>query len=139
MASDGRQLYNPPNHLPFAPTYSHICSVPISDASRLISFAGQVGHDSQTGKTPDTLAEQIELALKNVDKCLEASGAKKEDIVSVRQYVVNLQPVDPARGRIYSEWIGNRKPPSTLLGVQSLAARELLYEIEVTAVVSGGS
>lgn len=29
------------------------------------------------------------------------------------------------------------KPPSTLIGVQALAKRELLYEIEIMAVVSG--
>ena len=131
-----RQVYNPPGHQPFAPTYSHISSVPVSSTSKLLSFAGQVGHDSETGKTPESLAEQVELALANVDKCLTAAGATKEDIISVRHYVVNLQPVDPARGRIYSAWIGDNKPPSTLLGVQHLAVPELLYEIEVMAVVS---
>ncbi len=139
MSAEGRRTFNPPKHPPLAPTYSHICDVPISSTSRFISFAGQVGHDPESGKTPDTLAGQVELALTNVDKCLQAAGAEKKDIISVRQYVVNLQPVDPARGRLYSEWIGDQKPPSTLLGVQSLAAPDLLYEIEITAIVSARS
>jgi enamine deaminase RidA (YjgF/YER057c/UK114 family) len=136
MATEGRQILNPPNHPPFSPTYSHICSVPISNSSRLVSFAGQVGHDPKTGKTPETLAGQIEVALDNVDRCLAAAGAKKEDIISVRHFVVNLQPIDPAIAQLLSTWIGEHKPPSTLLGVQCLATPELLYEIEVMAVVT---
>ena len=136
MSAEGRRIFNPPGHVPFSPLYSHICAVPISSTSRLISFAGQIGRD---GTTPNTLAEQVKLALSNVDKCLEAAGAKKQDIISVRQYVVNLLPVDPSRTKMYNEWMGDHKPPSTLIGVQSLAAPELLYEIEVMAIVSADS
>jgi enamine deaminase RidA (YjgF/YER057c/UK114 family) len=136
--SSSNQIYNPPNHPPFAPTYSHIARVPISSEAELITFAGQVGADSTTGEIPSTLGEQVKIALANVDTCLKAAGATKKDIIQVRHYVVNLHPVDSARAKYYSEWMEGNKPPSTLVGVQSLAAKELLYEIEVVAVVRKG-
>lgn len=74
-----------------------------------------------------------------MDKCLAAVGADKTDIVQVRQYVVNLlrdgQGQDPERAKRYVQWMDGARPPSTLLGVQTLARKDLLYEIEVVAVV----
>lgn len=133
------QTFNPPDHNTWSPTYSHISSIPISATHKLISFAGQVGGDSSTRHVPSTLGEQVAVALSNVDKCMAAAGATKADIIQVRQYVVNLLPQDPVRASLYTQWLGDGiKPPSTLLGVQSLAAPELLYEIEVVAVVESG-
>ncbi|KAF2702921.1 hypothetical protein K504DRAFT_393542, partial [Pleomassaria siparia CBS 279.74] len=83
---------------------------------------------------------QVSISFANVDKCLEAVGATKGDIIQVRQYIVNLmrdgQGPDPERARLYVEWMGGLKPPSTVLGVQALAVKELLYEIEVVCVVT---
>ena len=53
----------------------------------------------------------------------------------MRQYVVNMLPQDPIRAKLYMEWMEGHKPPSTLIGVQSLATEDLLYEIEVMVVV----
>ncbi len=133
--SDHVQTFNPPNHSPFAPTYSHISRTPISNEADLVCFAGQVGSNSTTGEIPSGLGEQVSLALSNVDLCLKAVGATKKDIVQVRHYVVNLHPVDPERAKRYVEWMEGNKPPTTLLGVQSLATKELLYEIDVVCIV----
>jgi enamine deaminase RidA (YjgF/YER057c/UK114 family) len=79
----------------------------------------------------------VKLALLNLQICLDAAGAKKTDIVSVRQYVVNLLDQDyDARVKLYLKFMEGHTPPSTLIGVQALAARDLLYEIEVMAVVN---
>lgn len=125
----------------FSPTYSHISRTALSPISTLISFAGQIGADTSNGNRniPSSLAEQCDLAFANVDKCLAAAGARKDDIVQVRQYVVDLlrggAGQDPERAKRYVAWIGELRPPSTLLGVQALAAPGLLYEIEVVCVV----
>jgi enamine deaminase RidA (YjgF/YER057c/UK114 family) len=59
--------------------------------------------------------------------------------VQVRQYVVNLlrdgQGQDPERAKLYVEWMGESRPPSTVLGVQALVHRDLLYEIEIVCLV----
>ncbi|KAH7356036.1 Endoribonuclease L-PSP/chorismate mutase-like protein [Pyrenochaeta sp. MPI-SDFR-AT-0127] len=131
--------FNPPNHDTFSPTYSHISRIPISSSHTLVSFAGQIGHDSTTDSIPATLGEQCTLAFANVDKCLEAAGATKRDIIQVRQYVVNLlrggQGQDPERTKRYLAWIGEHRPPSTLLGVEALANEKLVYEIEIVCLV----
>ena len=43
------------------------------------------------------------------------------------------------KGRVerYMAWMEGHTPPSTLIGVAGLATKEMLYEIEVMAVVSG--
>lgn len=131
--------FNPQTLATFSPTYSHIARTPLSPTSTLVSFAGQVGYNDDTQTTGATLGEQTSIACANVDKCLAAAGARKEDIVSVRHYVVDLlrggQGQDPERAKAYTAWLGNLRPPATLLGVQALAAPQLLYEIEVVCVV----
>jgi len=132
---------NPPNHPPFSPTYSHISTVTFSPGSKLISFAGQIGYDPEAQKIPQDYASQVSLALSHVGKCLATAGATKEDIVQVRQYVVGMSKHGTeerkARVEAYTSFMGDCKPPSTLIGVESLATPELLYEIEVAAVVHG--
>jgi enamine deaminase RidA (YjgF/YER057c/UK114 family) len=56
----------------------------------------------------------------------------------VRQYIVRIEEHD-YKGRVerYMTWMGDHTPPSTLIGVAGLATKEMLYEIEVMAVVSG--
>lgn len=135
MPENTVQIFNPPNHESGAP-YSHISTIPLTATTKLVIFAGQIGRDPVTRDIPNTLVDQVGLALKNVDVCLEAVGAKRTDIVQVRQYVVDLHPLDKGRVELYREWMGGHSPPSTVIGVQSLADQKMLYEIEVTAVVS---
>ena len=96
------QVFNPPDHPSFAPTFSQISRVSISDSVDLISFAGQIGADADRN-IPDTLIDQVKIAFANVDRCLQAVGAVKTDIIQVRQYVVNLLPVNTKRAELYSE------------------------------------
>lgn len=131
--------FNPDNHPPFSPIYSHVSQIAISPTATLVSIAGQIGCDMTTKSIPNSLGEQVALALKNVDACLAAAGATKQDIVQVRQYIVNFLPQDPKRVELYTEWLGDLRPPSTNIGCQSLAHKDLLYEIEVVCVVKHGS
>jgi enamine deaminase RidA (YjgF/YER057c/UK114 family) len=133
--STSRRIFNPSTVHPPVPTYSHISIVSLSSTARLITIAGQVGK-TETGETPPDFIDQINLALANVGKCLEAANAKVTDIVRVVQYVVKLLPQDPRRGQAYVRFFGDHTPPSTLVGVEALAEKELLYEIEVTAVTT---
>lgn len=131
--------FNPEGQTTFSPTYSHISRVPITPTTTLVSIAGQLGWDATTGVIPPTLASQCSLAFSNVERCLRASGACKHDIIQVRQYVVDLlkngDDQDPERAKLYIQWMGDLRPPSTVLGVQSLVHKDLLYEIEVVCLV----
>ncbi|QDS71090.1 hypothetical protein FKW77_009084 [Venturia effusa] len=128
---------NPSDVAPPHKSYSHICSTTLIGGSRLLTFAGQIGvkTDSPDREPAPTFREQVSIALMNVSKCLATAGATRKDIVSVRQYIVNLLPMDPCRRELYEQWIGDHRPPSTVMGVVALADEKLLYEIEVMAVV----
>lgn len=138
-----RDVFNPENHPPLAPTYSHISVFQISDTAKLVSVAGQTGA-TIADASKYSFQQQMRNALANVDRCLAAAGAEKKDITAVRQYVVKLTELDTddakARPQIYSEWWKQTEkdrpfPPSTLIGVHSLVGKDLVYEIEVSAVV----
>lgn len=158
-ASTITKFLNPAQH-PSPPFYTHIALTSLSPASqsatstRLVTLAGQIGRTS-SGELPSTLSYQVQVALKNVSLCLEAAGATRRDIISIRQYVVGLDPRETQRKQLVIDWlegnadfaevsgpafrIGEGKPPNTVLGVSSLVVDKALYEVEVVAAVAVGT
>ncbi|KIW74127.1 hypothetical protein Z517_12537 [Fonsecaea pedrosoi CBS 271.37] len=129
------RLINPPDVPPPRPTYSHVQVTPLSATSTLVTIAGQVGVDPKTKTTPPSFIAQVETALANLGRCLAAVGATPADIVKMTQFVVNLDPTDTSRSEAYSKFLGDHRPPSTLVGVAALATPEWLYEVEAMAIV----
>ena len=130
--------FNPANVYPPRPTFSHVAITQLSSTTKLITIAGQVGIDQLSGTAPPTFTAQVETALDNLSKCLVAAGGSPRDIVKVTQYVVDLDPKERTRAELYLKFVGDHRPPSTLIGVQRLAADEWLYEIEAMAIVNEG-
>merc|ERR1711939_204054 len=159
-ASPITTFFNPPTH-PSPPFYTHVANTNIASqavsarATRLVTLAGQIGR-SASGDLATSLSEQVRIALMNVLLCLSAAGATRRDIISIRQYVVGLDPQEKERKRLMRAWLEGReefadadneqggrafggseaKPPNTVLGVQSLAVEGALYEVEVMAAVA---
>ena len=146
---------NPPTHLS-PPFYTHIAvtrlaSTTSSEATKIVTLAGQIGRSS-TGEIPATLADQARIALRNVSLCLDAAGASRRDIISIRQYVVNLSSTETERKHLVLDWLEGRgdfsdltgsafrsdeaKPPNTVLGVMALVVEHALYEVEVVAAIA---
>jgi len=130
------RLINPPSVPPPRPTYSHIQTTPISSTSTLVTIAGQIGIDPDTKSVPPTFSEQVQAALENLGRCLAAVGATPADIIKVTHFVVDLDPKDTSRAEAWIKFVGDHRPPSTLLGVAALADSTLLYEVEAMAIVS---
>ncbi|KAK4891033.1 hypothetical protein LTR27_010364 [Elasticomyces elasticus] len=139
-------IFNPEGHPSAVPSYSHVSVVQLSATSKLVSFAGQTYHPSEASASSDTtpLAEQVRLALANVDTCMAAAGCTKKDIVSNRQYVVRMmelseQEFDDRENEFLKWWKSTEgdslPPPDTLIGVHSLARKDILYECEITCIV----
>ncbi|KAK5710198.1 hypothetical protein LTR17_019088 [Elasticomyces elasticus] len=139
-------IFNPEGHPSAVPSYSHVSVVQLSSTSKLVSFAGQTYHPSEASASSDTtpLAEQVRLALANVDKCMAAAGCTKKNIVSNRQYVVRMmelseQEFDDRENEFLNWWKSTEgdslPPPDTLIGVHSLARKDILYECEITCIV----
>jgi len=131
------------------PTYNQVAVTPIGTSSKLITLAGQVGWDPHTREPPSDFAQQVKLALANVHNCLEAAGAVPRDIVHVRHYIVRdtgiaeldgKEVLDRGWGPLWIEFMDREadghRPPDTVLAVAGLAKKDLLYEVEVWAIVS---
>lgn len=136
MAHHPPQTFNPPDVAPPKPSYSHVCTTSLYSFLKLVTVAGQIGRN-ENGEVPPTFHEQVAIALANLGKCLAAAGATPRDIVKVTHYIVNYDPADKVRTESYVNFMGDHRPPSTVLGVACLASPELLYEIEVMAIVNG--
>lgn len=94
-------------------------------------LAGQVGMYPD-GSLPSDPAEQLEVALDNVRRNLEAANMAIGDIVKITTYLVG--EVDPDRRRqIFSAFLGDHRPCTTLLYVSALGTPLLKAEVDAWA------
>ena len=151
MATSNKpHAFNPPTVAPPPPTYNHVAITPILPTSRLITLAGQTGCAYASPDNPHTVPEQAPIAYANVKKCLAAAGATPRDIIHVRHYIVKetgdsevdkIDVVNRGWGELWMEFMDHEadghRPPDTVVGVASLATKEILYEVEVWAMIHG--
>ena len=115
-------------HPPIGP-YTHQVEVP--HGARWLVIAGQVGR-TVDGTVPDDPIAQVEQALANLRRNLEAAGMGVTDLVKWNWYLVGK--VDPVRRReVTLSWLGGHTPASTLVYVAALAAPEYRVEVEAWA------
>jgi enamine deaminase RidA (YjgF/YER057c/UK114 family) len=102
-----------------------------------VFVAGQVGWDERQ-QFPNTLAEQVRQALRNIVTVLYEADARPEHIVRLTWYVTSrdeyyaeLQQI----GEAYREIIGRHFPTMAVVQVVALMEAQAKVEIEATAVV----
>ena len=78
--------------------------------------------------------DQAAHALGLVEDAIREAGGSPSDVVRTRLYVTDADQW-PEIGRAHAEAFGAAKPASTLVEVERLVDRELLVEIEATAIV----
>lgn len=77
---------------------------------------------------------QAKQALANIRDALHRAGARLEDVVRTRMFVVNVNDWQQI-GRAHGEFFGAVRPVTTMVEVSRLIAPEMLVEIEAEAVV----
>jgi len=111
--------------------YSHVIR-----AGDTIYVAGQVAFDSAGDLVgPGDPEAQAEQCWKNIELCLRAAGASLDDIVKVVCFCADIRHVPheiAVRRRVFPE---GRWPVYTMVQVANLGREDLLFEIDVTAVV----
>lgn len=124
---------NPPGlHPPDG--YSHIT---VSDAGRMIHFAGQCPLDIDDKVVGDDFLTQTDQVISNCLAVLAAAEVSAADVVRSVVYVVSTDSDD--LGAVWRQLMDSPLAPafttaSTLLGVAALGYRGQLIEVDLTAL-----
>lgn len=110
-------------------------SSPISQAvvaNGFVFTAGQVGRDPD-GKVPEDFAEQLDLALGNLEAVLAQAGSNLRHVVKITAYITS-DGWAPTFNEIYSRYFKSPFPARTRVEVARLAPGYLV-EVDAVAVV----
>jgi len=109
---------------------------PYSQAVRVGNFlfiSGQIAINPETGKLEgETVAEQTERVLKNIEAILREAGFSLKDVVKTTVYLKNM--CDFAEmNEVYAKFFGEHRPARATVEVSNLPLGALV-EIEAIAV-----
>jgi len=123
--ADSQKLWN----------YSQV--IVVEPGARLVEVAGTTGDDERGDMVSPDLRAQVERSFANVAKSLRAAGATGRDVIRVRFYVVGLDADKhwPIINEQMRRHFGDRGPTATLVGIQALAAPDILFEMDATAAI----
>jgi len=82
------------------------------------------------------ISKQTEYIFNKIRNALNHAGSKMSDVIRTRMYLTDINDWE-AVARVHGDIFSDIKPVSTLVEVSGLIDKELLIEIEVSAVVSG--
>ncbi|MED1425232.1 RidA family protein [Bacillus altitudinis] len=115
-------------HAPVAP---YIHQIETTGPQRWLTLSGQVGMEVD-GTIPASPMEQLELALENVKRNVEAADMKVEDITKLVFYLVGEFDAE-SRKRIMGQFLGDHLPCMTMIYVVALASPALKVEVDAWA------
>ncbi|MEL6339761.1 MAG: RidA family protein [Myxococcota bacterium] len=108
----------------------------VDDGTGFVFLSGQVAWDKASVVQGKSYLEQTKHALENLRIALDAAGSARQEVLHLRIYVrgeieEHMEEVAPA----LASFFGETRPAVTGIGVQSLATRDTLVELEAVARV----
>ncbi len=101
----------------------------------MVEVSGTTAVEGENIIAPDDANEQTKFILAKIERALIEAGASIKDVVRTRMFVTDISRWEEI-GRAHSEFFKDIKPASTMVEVKSLISKELLVEIEATAIIN---
>jgi 2-iminobutanoate/2-iminopropanoate deaminase len=99
---------------------------------KLIFFSGQGGTDPSTGKIADSVEQQTEQCLKNVQTILEAAGSGLQHVLRCGVFLMDMNDFKTMNA-VYARTFGDHRPARTTVQVAGLPGEGLRVEIDAIA------
>jgi 2-iminobutanoate/2-iminopropanoate deaminase len=106
-------------------------AVEAAPGQRWLFTSGTPGMD-ESGRLPQDITLQAELAWGHILKMLTAAGMSVHDLVKITQYLTRTEDI-PAYVQVRTRMLGEARPASMLMVVAGLPRLDFLLEIEAIA------
>ncbi len=102
---------------------------------KIVHISGTTATDAQGNVVGigDAAAQTVQ-TLKNIQRALEAVGARLEDVVRTRIYVTDIQRWEEI-GKAHGAFFKEIRPTTAMIEVKALVNPDMLVEIEAEAIL----
>lgn len=100
----------------------------------VIEVSGTTAVENGKVVFPGDLYKQTFFILEKIKKVLEDNGSSMKDVIRTRMYVTDISRWEDA-AKAHSEFFDRIRPATTMVEIKALIDKEMLIEIEVSAVM----
>ena len=104
----------------------------------IIEVAGTTATDGDRLVGRDDLYAQTKFIIRKIENVLVELVSSLNDVIRTRMFVTNIAEWEKA-GKAHGEFFKTIRPVTTMVEVSSLINKDLLIEIEATAIINPSS